>query len=129
MTDQNLLMELAAFAEAGEHTKFQLLQNWKEYRITRKVRYSLVLLTNSLQSTADKQLKQYCRSVCVGSAEVRELLAYNAVINILKFYLAELDIIEGILEEYEAYLASGNWTDFVFGIQRPLDKRWDHRGE
>jgi hypothetical protein len=129
MTDQNLLVELAAFAEAGEHTKFQLLRNWKEYRVMRKVRYSLISLTDDLQTTADKQLKQYCRTVITGTTEVRKLLAYNAVLNILKFYSEELDIIEGILEEYEAYLAYGNWTDFIFGVQRPFNKLWDHRGE
>ena len=127
MTEQNLVSELASFTDAGEHTKFQLLQNWQEYKFTRKVRYSLQVLVNSLQLSIDRQLKAYCKTVTTGNADVYSLLAFNYTRKILVFYLEELVIIEDMLYEYETYLASGNWLDFVFNLPRPADKLWDHR--
>jgi hypothetical protein len=129
MTEQNILSELLSFTEAGEHTKFQLLQSWREYLFTRKVRYSLKILTNSLQASADKLFKSYCSGVAAGASDVHELLAYSQVIKIYRFYLEELKIIDDMLNEYESYLIAGNWLDFIFNTQRPVDKLWDHRGE
>lgn len=129
MTDQKLLSELTAFTEAGEHTKFELLQNWQEYRFTRKVRYALRILTGSLRRSADKLFKSYCNNVILGTSDVHELLAYRQIVNIYDFYLEELSIVDNMLDEYESYLLAGNWWDFVFNSQRPIDKLWDHRGE
>jgi hypothetical protein len=127
MTEQNIVSELASFTEAGEHTKFQLLQNWQEYRFTRKVRYSLVVLTKSLLASANKQLRNYCKAVVDETANVFNLIAYMSTIRILNFYLEELKIVEDMLDEYEIYLLAGNWLDFILGLQRPLDKLRDYR--
>jgi hypothetical protein len=129
MTEQNIVSELASFTEAGEHTKFQLLQNWQEYRFTRKVRYSLVVLTKSLLTSANKQLHNYCVDVVEGTTKVFNLIAYVSTIRILNFYLEELRIVEDMLDEYETYLLAGNWLDFVLGLQRTPDKLRDYRGD
>lgn len=129
MIEQNILSELAAFADAGEHTKFQLLRTWQDYLFTKKVQRSIKALTISLRVIADKQLKNYCKSVTLRTSHVYKLLAYQYLIKILNFYLEELRINEEMLYEYELYLADGNWTDFIFNVQRTSDKLWDYRGK
>ncbi len=129
MDDKNILLELANYTEAGEHTKFQLLQNWQEYKFIKKVKYSLLVLTESLQVTANKQLRSYCKDVVVGKQDALKLLSYTYVLKILNFYLEELGITEDMLAEYESYLSAGNWSDFIFSTTRPVDKLWDHRGK
>lgn len=128
MTNQELLLELAEITDAGEHTKFQLLQNWQEYSLARKTRRTIYVLIKSLRTTADRQLKAYCKDVVLGTTDVYKLLAYGYVKKILNFYLEELRITEDIIDEYETYLLVGNWLDFVLGLQRPADKQFDHRG-
>ena len=128
MKEQNIIAELASFTDAGEHTKFQLLQSWQEYAFTRKVRYSLKVLIKSLSTSANKLFKNYCASVVNQDSDVNRLLAYTYTIKILNFYNEELVIVENMLDEYEQYLAAGNWLDFIFNKQRPSYKLWDHRG-
>ena len=129
MDDQNILFELFSFVDAGEHTKFELLQNWESYRVTRKIRYARRVLIRYLQELADNQLRSYCDSIVTGTTTVYSLLAYVKVTKAIEFYTEELRIAEDILDEYETYLLSGNWTDFIFNLQRPIDKLWDHRGK
>ena len=127
MTEQNILSELAAFMEAGEHTKFQLLQSWQEYLFTRNVKRAIKTLIKSLGAAANKQLKSYCKDIASGNSDFNRLLAYKYLNNILSFYLEELKITENMLDEYEAYLAAGNWLDFIWSTKRPQSKLWDHR--
>jgi hypothetical protein len=128
MTEQNIITELANFTEAGEHTKFQLLQNWQEYRFAVKTRTTLKLLTKSLRFAMTKQLKQYCKQVTAGTANFNSLLAYEYLAKILDFYLEELGIVTNMIDEYEVYLSEGNYLESFFGEQRPVNKLWDHRG-
>ena len=129
MDDQNILSELFSFVDAGEHTKFELLQNWESYRVTRKVRYARKVLIRYLEELADNQLRSYCDSVITGESNVYSLLAYVKILKAIEFYTEELRIAEDILDEYETYLLSGNWIDFILNLQRPVDKQWDHRGK
>jgi hypothetical protein len=128
MSEQNLFKELASYTDAGEHTKFNLLRNKQEYKQMKNVRYSLVVLTRYLQTTADRQINNYCKDIINATTDVYKLLAYVYVNKILNFYLKELEIVSDMVYEYECYLSCLNWLDFVLDIQRPLDKLWDHRG-
>ena len=128
MTDQDILSKLAAFTDAGEHTKFKLLQNCREYRYYRKVERSTRVVVKFLEKSASKQFKDYCKDVERGVSDVYKLLAYKYLIRIYNCYLEELKIVQDMIDEYECYLLSGNWSDFVFGFNRTEDKQWDHRG-
>ena len=129
MIDNNLLAELSSIVETGEHTKFQLLQNWQEYKFTRKVKFSTNILIKYLKELADAQIKSYCAAVVNGSSDVTRLLAYKHICSIIDFYAEERLVVTGMLEEYECYLLDGNWLDFVFNSQRPFNKLYDQRGE
>ena len=92
------------------------------------MRRAHMLLVASIKKSADKLFTKYCKSVTSGEADVLKLLAYGTIRNVLSFYEEELRIISDMVEEYEFYLASGNWWDILFGMPRPYDKLWDHRG-
>ena len=129
MIDKNILSELAAFTDADEHTEFRLLRTWQDYLFAKKVCRSINTLTLGLRSIANKQYKNYCRSVILGVSDVNKLLAYKYLIKILDFYMEELRINKEMIYEYELYLSDGNWLDFVLDNQRTQDKLWDHRGK
>jgi hypothetical protein len=123
------MSDLIKRAELKKHRQFQFLQNWHEYSNARKIRRAHILLVASLKKSTKKLLKKYCKAIAAGNADVTQLIAYRSIKQVLSFYEEELKIISDMIEEYESYLASGNWSDFIFCTQRPLDKLWDHRGE
>lgn len=86
-------------------------------------------MLGSLKQSADKQFKKYCADVATGSAILVKLLAYCATNRLIAFYKEELQILESMLEEYEAYLVEGSRILFawLFNEQRPVDKLYDHR--
>ena len=86
-----------------------------------------MLLVKSLQESANKVFNRHCKAVTVGNSDVLTIIAYCTVKNVLRFYEEELNTITEMVDEYECYLARGNWWDFVFNLQRPIDKLWDHR--
>lgn len=126
---KDILSDLIDITEAGKHRQFQLIRSWREYRNLKKLRRTHVLLVGSLKQSLRAQLKKYCNAVEAGETNIINLLAYCTLKDVLDFYKEELSILEDMLDEYECYLAHGNWTDFIFAAQRPLDKLWDHRGK
>lgn len=128
MTEQNILSELAKHTDSGEHTKFQLLQNWKEYSFARKARAALKVLLKTLYRSVDNLFRNYCTDIVSGTADIHKLLAHNYTMTIISFYTEELMIITNMIHEYEAYLMEGHLLDAFFGEQRPAELMWDHRG-
>ena len=127
--NEDLMSDLIQKAETAKHRQFQFIISFREYLNIRKLKRAHVLLVSSIDKSANKLFKKYCKDVTKGNEQVIKLIAYCTVVNILKFYEEELRILEDMLEEYECYLFADNWTDFIFGTVRPVDKLWDHRGE
>ena len=128
-TNEDLMSDLINNVEQGKHRPFQLLKNYKEYSRAKAIRRTYVLLVASLKQSANKQFNAYCKAVKSGNTEVLKLLAYCTTLKVLSFYEEELNIISDMIDEYECYLADGNWLDFVFGSQRQFNKLYDHRGQ
>ena len=126
-TNEDLVSELIYNAEQGKHLQFQFLRNWREYRRTKAIRRTYALLVSSIRQSTDKQVSNYCKAIKAGNTDVLKLLAFATTVKILKFYEEELCILEDMLDEYEYYLFYGNWVDFIFGMDRPADKLYDHR--
>lgn len=131
-THEELVTDLVYKAESGKHRQFQLLLNWQEYRYTRKLRRSHALLVTSIDKSAKRLLKRYCKDIVAGKSDVIKLMAYYTTIKVLRYYKEELRLLTEMIDEYEAYLLSGNFMDFIGACllfeERPKDKLWDHRG-
>lgn len=114
-----IFLDILNYASAEEHTKFRRLQNSTEYIESRLTRMSIKVLIRSLQSAANQVFKKYCKDVAKQQANVDSILAYNKFQYIIRFYKEEFRLIDEILNEYETYLAEGNFIDaFVLGKER-----------
>jgi hypothetical protein len=123
------MSDLLSYVDSGEHTKFKLLQNWREYRYYSNTRKALKVLVKFIERSADLQLKNYCKDVTSGISDVHKLLAYKTIVKILTCYIEELKIVEDMVFEYEAYLMEdGNYLFAFLGEPRPVEKLFDHRG-
>jgi hypothetical protein len=128
-TMKDLAAELVHKAESGQHRQFQFLRSWQEYSEIKELQRAHVLLTSSINKSANRLFNNYCKSVTAGTADVFNILAYSRTIDILNFYKEELDILTNMIYEYEAYLMEGNLIDaWLFNDYRPDNKLWDHRG-
>ena len=124
----NFTAELFEAAEAQQHRQFQFLRTWGEYSRARKVRKLLRLTVNSIDKTADRLFNKYCKTIKAGRSDFNLLLAYQATDKILWYWVEEFRIVVDMIEEYEAYLACGNfWKSFLFNDCRAYDELWDHR--
>ena len=123
------MSELIENADAGQHRQFQFLRSWGEYSRARSVRRLLWLTVSSIEKTADKLFKKYCSKVAACGSDLNEILAYCATKKVLNFYIKELEIITDMIQEYEAWLAAGNFLAAFLGDNRPYDELYDFRGE
>ncbi len=126
MTDNEMMLQLVERARAKDYTKFRYLRNWKEYRYIRQIKKTLELTISALQKAGDNTLKSYCREVRRGTSEITKLVAFNVLNNTLKFYKEELDIVNHMLYEYEAYLLEGNFVSAFLGAERTDEEFLDH---
>lgn len=114
-----IFLDIVNYASAGEHTKFGRLRNSSEYIEGRLTRRSIKVLLSSLQHAADRVFKKYCKDVIKQQANVSSLLAYKKFQHVISFYKEELRLLEETLNDYETYLAEGNFINaFVLGKER-----------
>lgn len=127
MDNRSILSELLAATEKNEHSRFELLRNFKDYLAARYVRYSLILLVSDLDRNAEKLFNKYCRLQAKGTDDVSMLLAYNCLNKILVFYKEELRIAEELVNEFNSYMFSGNFISMITGKTRPIEDLHDYR--
>lgn len=126
--DQKLLAELIKRAESGDHTKFDYIRSWAEYRSRQINKRATKMLVNSLEHSAASLLKTYCKDITKGTADVTKLFARNILLRAAEFYKLEFAVIEDMISEYEAYLFDGNILEqFIFYESRPFAECWDRR--
>jgi hypothetical protein len=125
--DQKLLADLVKRAEAGEHTKFELIKAWHEYKYYKTSCRAVEMLIDSIRRSAKQLFKKYCKAIELGQADVTTLLVRNVLLRTKEFYEKEAEIIFDMITEYEAYLMNGNLLDSFFGEIRPISEMRDFR--
>lgn len=65
----------------------------------------------------------------MGAGNFNQLLAYQQLLMVIKFYKHELEIFTDMVYEYEAYLLEdGNWfSSAILGMTRPVTELRDYR--
>jgi hypothetical protein len=125
---QQMLADIVKKAEAGEHTKFEYIRSWKEYKQRKMNIVALDMLIDSLEHSARSLLKRYCRAVKKGCADITTLLVREKLLTTKVFYESELAMIADMISEYEAYLwDNGFISQFLFYEIRPISECWDRR--
>ena len=127
MTAQEILDQIITRAEKDDHTVFELLRNGPEYVIMRDKRKGTKFIIKTLQSNIKRLFKKYCEAIPQQDADITLLIVCSTLRTVCDFYIKDLEIINDMLDEYETYLLSGNFLDFVFFWERPEDKLYDHR--
>jgi hypothetical protein len=62
-----------------------------------------------------------------GTSDVNMILAYCALLNVIRYYEEEAKIVTDMITEYKAYLSYGKLVYSFFGYQRPEEDLWDYR--
>lgn len=116
---QELILDLITHAKAGRHTKFEQLRFFSEYLAGRTTYKATNKVVDTLEYSANKLFKKYCKAVQHQQADVNLILAYRQLQQATDFYKEELHIIEDALADYESYLFAGNFLRaFLFGEER-----------
>ncbi len=127
MTNVETISNLIEHARAGKHIEFQFITTWRDYKFYKKERKALRLAVKCLGKGCKNLLNSYCKNVKNGSADVINLVVLTTLTNTLEFYREELDILENMIYEYEAYLLEGNLVYAFLEFPRPESELWDHR--
>lgn len=128
LDEQQMLADIVKRAEAGEHTKFEYIRSWKEYKQRKMNIRALDMLIDSLEHSTKSLLKRYCRAVEKGQADVMTLLVRNKLLTTKAFYEREITMVADMISEYEAYLLEGSFlSQFLFYEIRPISECWDRR--
>ena len=128
MDEQQMLADIIKKADAGEHTKFEYIRSWKEYKQCKMSCAALDMLIDSLDHSARSLLKRYCSAVEKGRADVTTLLVRERLLTTKAFYESELKMRADMLSEYDAFLYDGNFlSQFLFYEIRPISECWDRR--
>jgi hypothetical protein len=126
--DKELFAEIIKRAESGEHTKFEYIKSWREYK-TRILNYKATeMLIKGRERSTKSLLKRYCKAVGLGQGDITTLLVRKALLDTKRFYDKELTVIADMISEYDAYLLDGNFiSQFFFYETRPISECWDRR--
>ncbi len=125
---QQMLADIVKRAEAGEHTKFEYIRSWKEYKQRKMNCAALDMLIDSLAHSTRSLLKRYCKAVVRGNADITTLLVREKLLTTKAFYERELDMVTDTLSEYDSFLHDGNFLgQFLFYETRPISECWDRR--
>jgi uncharacterized protein YeeX (DUF496 family) len=114
-------------AMKGEHTSFEYIKNIAEYFAAKQIDNALSSILSSFKKSYNRILKQYCKEVRTNKADLSLLLIMNELTQLHKFYSAERDIIQDMIDEYRTYLDQGHLLSALFGEQREVWDLWDHR--
>lgn len=117
MTDtKQLVLDIIEQAQEGKSIEFQPIMSWREFKYYRQLGISTKLIIKTLKVSSNKVFKKYCKAVTIGISDVKQLLAYVRLLDILDFYQKDLNTIQQMLDDYNEYLCKGNfWYSFLGG--------------
>lgn len=124
---KEVLPHIISKAQNGEQSKFHFIRTWQDYRFHKKHLQALKYLKSSLAYSTKKAFKRYCKSVAAGTSEVTDLLIYTTLVETIKYYQTEIEVITDIIYEYEAYVFEGHLIDAWSGKWRPWEDLKDFR--
>ena len=115
-----LLLEIINKAKEGQAQPFRPICYWSEFRYYCGCVRSTKLLLRTLELSANKLFKEYCQDVITGISDVKMLIAYSQLLDIIDFYRTDLETMQAMLTEYDDYLGEGNfWRSFLGGRREP----------
>jgi hypothetical protein len=111
-----LVLDIIEKVRSNDHLPFKFILSWQEFSYYRKLAVSTQLIAKTMQDSANRLFKEYCKDVIAGISDFNKLLAYKQLLGIKAFYEQDLKVTQQMLDEYSEYLEKGNfWYSFLGG--------------
>jgi hypothetical protein len=111
-SQEAMLQALIAKAlEQKEHSTFEFIKNYSEFRAVKICQDSLKKVVKMFDRVAKAIQKEYCTSVIAGTNDFNLLFAYKQYLEVKHYYEQELIIANDMLDEYDNYTWSGHLID------------------
>ena len=107
-------------AQENKHTEIRLITTYKEFRAVKKQAKALRVVLKILRNSANSVLKKYCKEVVVGEQDFSKLLAYSQLLDVAYYYEQELEIVTGMITEYDRYLDTCAYIATLLGEVREV---------
>lgn len=124
---QELIMTIIEYAKTAKPSEFRFIRNWQDYKFCKSKVSSFKLLIRGLNKTSDRLFKKYYKGTCYGEGNFTQLLAYQQLQTVIRFYERELVTYLDIVYEYEAYLMEGHYLYAFLGEIREDSDLHDFR--
>ena len=112
MTDQEttlIVQDILIKALEGPALSFKPIVSWQEFRYYQKYKVSTKIIIKVLRQSATSLFMDYCRTVITGISDITKLFAYQQILDAATFYKTELETVQKMLDDYDAYL--GKWRN------------------
>lgn len=124
MVDQEttlIIQDIINKAIEEDALQFQHILYWSDFIYYHKYAIADKLVIKTLKQAAKNLFKGYCRDVINGISDATKLIAYLQLVDITNFYIEELETIQAMLDDYDAYLVDlGDFFKAIFGGRRDL---------
>jgi hypothetical protein len=111
-----LVLDIIEKVRSNDSQPFKFILSWQEFSYYRKLAVSTQLIAKTMQDSANRLFKEYCKDVIAGISDFNKLLAYIQLLDIKAFYERDLKTLQQMLDEYSEYLEKGNfWYSFLGG--------------
>ena len=124
---QQMLMTIIEQAKTAKPSEFRFLRTWRDYKFYKGKVRSFKLLVTGLNKTSERLFKKYCKGVFCCESNFNQLLAYQQLQQVIKFYQQELATYTSMVYEYEAYLMEGHLIQSFLGEIRADSDLHDFR--
>jgi hypothetical protein len=98
---QQMILKIIEHAQTAKLSEFRSIRNWSDYRYHRGKRRSFKLIVKALEKGSDRLFKRYCNSIIDGDGNFNQLVAYQQLYHVIRFYQQELTTIESMLKDFE----------------------------
>ena len=117
ISSEQLLQAILEQAE-GKPSEFRFIESL--YDLAGCFRYSKAtkLVIKVLKAASKKLFTAYCKNVTSGISDVTQLFAFSQLDDVIAFYRQELNTVTAMIDEYEDYLAKGNFFYALLGGER-----------
>ena len=119
MTDletTQLTQEIINKAQEGVIRPFSTIKFWSEFKYYQGLAKATKVVIKTLEVSAEKLFKEYCKDVIAGISDITKLLAYLQILDIADYYIADLEIIQQMVKDYDDYLGDCNFLNFVYAF-------------
>lgn len=117
---QQLLLDIIEQAKTGQSLKFRYIRSWSEFTYRWQQVKSTKLLIRTLNGSAKKLFRSYCKDVIAGISDVNKILAYAQLQDVISFYERDLDTLKNMIKDYDEYLGDGYFWYSLLGGKRVI---------